>query len=108
MPAYKKDLKEREEGMEIAEEILDKFEGMGYRDVSVNLWHGVRLYVNIKGEKSFCYHMEERCRIVSGQHLLGRRLFDDARRLCYFLQNNRNRVLAEMGDGAYHRRKAAA
>ena len=88
--------------------IFNTFAKMGYTDITMNLWHGVRLYVNIKGEQSFCYVLDELykrkrygSRILSKEPLRGG-LFTDAQKLCRFVYNKRTELAKEMEEGVYY------
>lgn len=86
--------------MEITEQIIQYFKNQGYEKISINLWHEVRLYVNIKGYVPFSYKLDADFKIVSPE-MLDTKLFLDARKLTPFLKRNKAQVIKEMANGTY-------
>ena len=87
--------------MQIADEILERWAGKGYPQVTINLWHGVNLYVNIKGEQPFYYEMDSNCMIHSRKSLKPQ-LFAQARTLLPFLRAHKDEVRQQMAGGQYY------
>lgn len=97
-------------GTDVIERFLDEWESRGYQNVTVSLWHGIRLYVNIPGEPAFYYRVDKqrgRCRNywVSGTKLLAGRLFQDAWDIGRFIVRNRDGLLRAMDGGGYFSRQ---
>ena len=95
--------------MKIQEQILNEFEWLGYEDVSINLWKGVRLYVNIKGEKPFCLRLDKGfsarktySMIASGEKL-PEPLFQNMKHIAALVWKERERIAQEMEDGVYYK-----
>lgn len=85
----------------MAEIILNYFEKMGYTNISINLWHEVRLYVNIKGYKPFSYKVDDLFKISSVE-LMDSTLFNAARKLIPTLKKNKELLVTQMGSGNYY------
>lgn len=86
----------------MAEKLLRKLMGMGFAEVTVNLWHGSNLYVNIEGVKPFYYWLGGHCKVCSREKL-DPEVFAKVRTLCVWLNQHRKDIIREMGDGAYYK-----
>lgn len=45
--------------------IKQKFEDLGYTDVKVNVWRGVRIYVNLDTKHTFSYDINQGFKVSS-------------------------------------------
>lgn len=88
------------------EQLIKKLKAAGYKNFMLSVWHGMRLYVDIKGEPDFYYELDKagtrdcRCNVGSYKKL-SNRLFNDARKIGYFVWRNRERLKEEITEKVY-------
>lgn len=66
--------------------LLDYFKDLGYIDVTVNNWKGVRIYVNLTNTISFSYDLTQDYKIASDA-LLDTAIFKEANKAVYYAKN---------------------
>lgn len=77
--------------MDIKARVINTFKDIGYLNVKINVWNGVRLYVNLNEERAFSYDMTQNFKISS--HIkLTKEEFDCARGLIPLLKRYRDQL----------------
>lgn len=95
--------------MDIMGQFIGKWKDAGYQAVRVSIWHGTRLFVNLDSYPAFCYQLDKKgpgrsCRI-SSQELLPSRVFNDARKLGYFVSEHKALLAHQAKEQAALKRK---
>lgn len=79
--------------MDIKARVIHTFKDIGYIDAKMNVWNGVRLYVNLNDERAFSYDMTQNFKISS--HIrLTKEEFNTARDLIPLLKRYRKQLEA--------------
>lgn len=77
--------------MDIKARVIHTFKDIGYLDTKMNVWNGVRLYVNLNDERAFSYDMTQNFKISS--HIrLTKEEFNTARALIPLLKRYRKQL----------------
>lgn len=77
--------------MDIKARVIHSFKDIGYINTKINVWKGVRLYVNLNDKRSFSYDMTQDFKISS--HIkLTREEFETARDLIPLLRQYREQL----------------
>lgn len=84
--------------------LFARLQKMGYLDITLNVWHGVRLYVNVKGMPAFAYNLDDSGKITSKKRL-DATFFSNVRRLTPYVKQHRREILQEFDGAGYVRRK---
>lgn len=85
--------------------LFTRLQHMGYTDITLNVWHEVRLYVNIKGLPPFAYKLDDRGK-VTAKETLERTVFSNICKLTPYVKQHRAEILREFDGAGYVRRKA--
>lgn len=88
----------------IMDTLFARLRKMGYTDITLNVWHDVRLYVNIKGMPPFAYKLDDRGK-VTAKEKLERTFFSNICKLTPYVKQHLSEILQEFDGAGYVRRK---
>lgn len=88
----------------VIDTLFTRLQQMGYGDVTLNVWHDVRLYVNIKGQEPFAYKLDDKGKVTS-KHMLEKTLFLNATKLTPFVNKHIEEIRGAFDGAGYVKRR---
>lgn len=88
----------------VIDTLFTRLQQMGYGDVTLNVWHDVRLYVNIKGQEPFAYKLDDKGKVTS-KHMLEKTLFLNATKLTPFVNKHIEEIRGTFDGAGYVKRR---